>query len=504
VWSVDAERPRSPCLLLCCQCTAALRCYCPAARASSLSKPNHVKLRSLCCQPAASWPQCARRPAASAPGCGSRAGRPAQAAHAAQRVLFARFVEVYEAWSPAESPRTSTGGPRPAAPAARRASRQSAWRTHVAPPVPLHHAPLLLHAPSMSRQHPRTPQHGWRWLDACRPLCCAMPSLPSFASADKDDTGSERGLAASARLSAPPCLPAVPMQASSAHSHACCAGSSLSRVPYVCATPSSLLRTSAPSAAAGACTTPSTPATPRAAAFNRALAAVTRRPPHPGPAGEAAADGGSPLSGGAGAGSGRGSPGTAWSLGSQQGSQQGSLPGSGSQPRRPPGPCVGCAAGHPQRLLAALAAALHDLRSEFAEGAPREIAGKKQTLLAWRHRQGAAREQRWGTGPHGTRSAPRQWSRRRRVLARLWGAGGCRQARSSARTGRGCCEFCTAQCPHGCMRERDLFAGTAHAHKGFRGSAGSAALPHAPGGRKTVPMWPTCGSRLVSGLIGAA
>jgi len=372
------------------------------------------------------------------------------------------------------------------------------------PPVPLHRAPLLLHAPSMSRQHPRTPQHGWRWLDACRPLCCAMPSLPSFASADKDDTGSERSLAASARLSAPPCLPAVPMQASSAHSHACCAGSSLSRVLYVCATPPSLLRTSAPPAVAGACTTPSTPATPRAAAFNRALAAVTRRPPHPGPTGEAAADGGSPLSGGAGAGSGRGSPGTAWSLGSQQGSQQGSLPGSGSQPRRPPGPCVGCAAGHPQRLLAALAAALHDLRSEFAEGAPREIAGKKQTLLAWRHRQGAAREQRWGTGPHGTRSAHGQWSRRRRVLATLWGAGGCRQARSSARTGRECCEFCTAQCPHGCMRAREPFAGTAHAHKGFRGSAGSAASLHAPGGRKTVTKWPSCGSRLVSGLIGAA
>jgi hypothetical protein len=174
-------------------------------------------------------------------------------------------------------------------------------------------------------------------------------------------------LAASVHRSAPPCLPAVPMQADAAHLHACCAGSSLSSDPCVCAAPPSLLRTCALPAAAGACTTPSTPATPRAAAFNRALAAVTRRPPHPGPAGEGAADGGSPLSGGAGAGSGRGSPGTAWSLGSQQGS----LPGSGSQPRRPPGPCVGCAAGHPQRLLAALAAALHDLRSEFAEGAPR-------------------------------------------------------------------------------------------------------------------------------------
>lgn len=61
-------------------------------------------------------------------------------------------------------------------------------------------------------------------------------------------------------------------------------------------------------------------------------------------------------------GGGRGSPGGAWSLRAQLGQ---TLPGSGSAAE----PRTGCSAGHPRRLLAALVAALHDLRSDFAEGA---------------------------------------------------------------------------------------------------------------------------------------
>ena len=95
--------------------------------------------------------------------------------------------------------------------------------------------------------------------------------------------------------------------------------------------------------------------------FSRTLAAVVRRPHAHLPS---AASGGSPTSvntGGTSAG-GRGSPGGAWSLRAQLGQ---TLPGSGSAAE----PRMGCSAGHPRRLLAAMVAALHDLRSDFAEGA---------------------------------------------------------------------------------------------------------------------------------------
>ena len=92
--------------------------------------------------------------------------------------------------------------------------------------------------------------------------------------------------------------------------------------------------------------------------FGRTLAAVARRPHMHLPS---AASGGSPTSVSTGNASGRGSPDGAWSLRSQLGT----LPGSGSAPE----PRMGCSAGHPRRLLGALVAALHYLRSDFAEGA---------------------------------------------------------------------------------------------------------------------------------------